>query len=252
MSSISCARRASVWWNSPSSLREPLRDRAANLTLLKASTARVRSPPDITDQLRAVADLWQYLGVAVLIGVRGGDPVAELAEFAQWLRAERDLASRIRPVPGLTDPTDLGGVLDTLRVALGSGGVGVALAQSLSSAWLRSRRSDVKLTITVAGTTIEIEAHQVADPTELITRAWDTAAMLTPDRLDRAGSRAILIGAASYTDSRFPAIPNATTSLRAIYRMLIDTQLGGWGYDQVTTVDDPSDCRRLAQNVRRT
>lgn len=109
------------------------------------------------------------MGVAVLIGVRGGDPVAELAGLAQWLRAERDLAGLIRRVPGPTAPTDLGGALDTLSVALGSGGAGVALAQSLS-AWLRTRRSDVKLTITVASKTIDIDAHQVADPTELITR----------------------------------------------------------------------------------
>jgi transcription antitermination factor NusA-like protein len=63
-------------------------------------------------------------------------------------------------------------VLDTLSVAVGSGGVGVALAQSLS-AWLRTRRSDVKLTFTVEGKTIEIVAHQVADPTELIARALE-------------------------------------------------------------------------------
>lgn len=125
--------------------------------------------PDVTNLLRSVVDCWHDPGVAVLIGVRGSDSVAELASLAQWLRDERDLAGQIRQVPGPTGPTDLGGVLDTLSVALGSGGVGVALAQSLS-AWLRTRRSDVKLTITVEGKTIEIDAHQVADPTELIIR----------------------------------------------------------------------------------
>jgi hypothetical protein len=122
---------------------------------------------------------WQDLGVTVLIGVRGGDPVAELASLAKWLRAERDLAGQVSQVPGPVGPSDLGGVLDTLSVALGSGGIGVALAQSLS-AWLRTRRSDVKLTITVEGKTVEIDARQIADPTELIIRALE--------RHDEAGS----------------------------------------------------------------
>jgi hypothetical protein len=75
--------------------------------------------------------------------------------------------------------------------------------------------------------------------------------MPTPDRLDRTSSRVILIGAASYEDSRFPAVPNATTSLRAMHNMLIDPHLGDWCDNQVTVIDDPSDCRRLAQDVRR-
>ena len=110
--------------------------------------------------------------MAALIGVSGSDPVAELASLTEWLRAERDLAGQVRRMPGPVGSTDLGGVLDTLSVALGSGGVGVALAQSLS-AWLRTRRSDVKLTITVDDKVVEIEAHQVADPTELIIRALE-------------------------------------------------------------------------------
>jgi hypothetical protein len=71
------------------------------------------------------------------------------------------------------------------------------------------------------------------------------------DPLDRAGSQAILIGTASYADPRFPARPAATTSLHAMNRMLVDARLGGWRYDQVTTIEDPSDCRRLAQDIRR-
>lgn len=108
----------------------------------------------------------------VLIGVRGGDSVMELASLAEWLRAERDLAGQIRPVARPPGPTDMGEVVDAVSVALGSGGVGVALAQSLT-AWLRTRRSDVKLTITVEGKTIDIDARQVSDPTELITRALE-------------------------------------------------------------------------------
>jgi hypothetical protein len=38
--------------------------------------------------------------VAVLIGVRGSDPVAELASLTKWLQAERDLAGQIGQVPG--------------------------------------------------------------------------------------------------------------------------------------------------------
>lgn len=75
--------------------------------------------------------------------------------------------------------------------------------------------------------------------------------MQMPERADRAGSRAVLIGVAAYQDRRFPAIPAAGNSLRGMHRMLVDDQLGGWSYDQVTVIDDPVDCRRLARDLRR-
>jgi hypothetical protein len=71
------------------------------------------------------------------------------------------------------------------------------------------------------------------------------------DPLDRAGSRAILIGTANYADTRVLPRPSARTSLHAMHRMLVDARFGGWRYDQVTAIEDPTDCRRLAQDIRR-
>jgi hypothetical protein len=133
----------------------------------------IRRSTHVANRLRSAPDRWQDADVVeVLIGVRDGNAVAELASLTEWLQIERDLAGQVRQIPGAVGPTDLGGALDTLSVAIGSGGIGVALAQSLT-AWLRTRRSDVKLTITIDGRTVEIDAHRIADPTELITRALD-------------------------------------------------------------------------------
>ncbi|MGW3956388.1 effector-associated constant component EACC1 [Streptomyces sp. NPDC004752] len=108
-----------------------------------------------------------------LIGISGGDEVGELASLASWFSAERELQGTVRVVRRDIEETDLGGALDVLSVAVGSGGVGVALAQSLS-AWLRARRSDIKVTITANGRTIEVDARRVSDPVSLITRVLES------------------------------------------------------------------------------
>lgn len=105
--------------------------------------------------------------VDALIGVDGGDQAAELIALAGWLRGERQLQGAVQLVRGGSGDTGLGGGLDVLSVAVGSGGVGVALAQSLA-AWLRTRRSDVKVTITANGRTVEVDARQVLDVTTVI------------------------------------------------------------------------------------
>lgn len=104
-----------------------------------------------------------------VIGIRGGDEVGELAALVGWLRAERELQGAVQVVRGDIAATELGSGLDVISVAVGSGGVGVALAQSLS-AWLGARRSDVKVTVTANGRTVEVDARRVSDPVGLITR----------------------------------------------------------------------------------
>ncbi|MFH8223672.1 hypothetical protein ACH4C2_30380 [Streptomyces sp. NPDC018057] len=101
------------------------------------------------------------------IGVRGGDEVEELTALARWLQGERELQGAVRLLREDVTQTQLGGELDVLSVAVGSGGIGVALAQSLS-AWLRTRRSDVKVTVTADGRTIEVDAKQVKDAAAVI------------------------------------------------------------------------------------
>jgi len=58
--------------------------------------------------------------------------------------------------------TELGGALDLLAVALGSGGAGVTLAKSLVI-WLRTRRPDVTVTVTTPSGTVTLKAKQVRD-----------------------------------------------------------------------------------------
>ncbi|MFE6903552.1 hypothetical protein ACFVFJ_43110 [Streptomyces sp. NPDC057717] len=107
-----------------------------------------------------------------VIAITGGDEVGELAALVGWLRAERELQSAVRVRRKDIAETELGSGLDVVSVALGSGGVGVALAQSLS-AWLRARRSDVKVTVTANGRTVEVDARRVSDPMDLISRVLD-------------------------------------------------------------------------------
>ncbi|MEV6839079.1 hypothetical protein AB0N17_32005 [Streptomyces sp. NPDC051133] len=109
-----------------------------------------------------------------VISIRDGDEIGELAALAGWLRAERELEGTIQVVRGGIAETELGSGLDVISVAVGSGGVGVALAQSLS-AWLRSRRADIKMTFTANGHTIEIDAQRVKDPASLITQVLSSA-----------------------------------------------------------------------------
>ncbi|MBD0741942.1 effector-associated constant component EACC1 [Streptomyces sp. CBMA152] len=85
----------------------------------------------------------------VKISAVGDKGVLELVALFQWLRSERQLAGQVRPEYKPAGPEDLStGVLDVVSIAVGSGGVAVALAQSLT-AWLKSRRPAVEFTITL-------------------------------------------------------------------------------------------------------
>jgi hypothetical protein len=104
----------------------------------------------------------------VQIKVAGDDVVGELTALLDWLRAERDLQGFVRRQLGVPGPEDLGGVLDVVTVAVGSGGVAVVLAQSLAT-WIKNRRPAVKFTITAQdGRTLELETSDSADAYHLI------------------------------------------------------------------------------------
>ncbi|GAA2158412.1 hypothetical protein GCM10009760_61370 [Kitasatospora kazusensis] len=95
------------------------------------------------------------------IRLSGGDEIAETAALWQWLRGERQLAGRIRAVTPPPGEGELGGAVELLSVALGSGGTAAVLAGSLST-WLQSRRSGVKITVTGPdGTTTTVEADNL-------------------------------------------------------------------------------------------
>jgi Effector Associated Constant Component 1 len=80
------------------------------------------------------------------ITVLGGDDVTEITELWEWLRGERRLAGAVEPVRRSPGESELGGTIELLTVALGSGGAGVVLARSLA-VWLRTRRSDVSVVV---------------------------------------------------------------------------------------------------------
>lgn len=113
----------------------------------------------------------------VQIRITGGDKADELAALWRWLQEEGELRGEVMPVAGAISADELGGAIDLITVALGSGGAGVALAQSLS-AWLRTRYSDVKITVSAEGRSVELEAKHVKDVVPLLRemlRATDSA-----------------------------------------------------------------------------
>lgn len=93
--------------------------------------------------------------------VSGGDEANELADLWEWMRVERDLAGMVRLVPHPPSEGELGGAFDVLVVALGSGGAVAALASSLT-AWLKTRRSDVTVTIKTAKGSATVGVHNAA------------------------------------------------------------------------------------------
>ena len=104
------------------------------------------------------------------------DADAEIRSLFRWLQRDEDV-----PRPKLTQaapgPEDMGGVSDVLVVALGSGGVGAALAASLS-VWLRQRTADLKLTFRGQKGTVEVDAKRIKDPTALIAALREAAGEL--------------------------------------------------------------------------
>ncbi|WP_433684682.1 effector-associated constant component EACC1 [Nocardia sp. CA-119907] len=99
----------------------------------------------------ATAQLWIRTAV-------GGD---ELRSLHDWLLHDDGLRGRVRLVHSDVVPGQMGGVLDALVVAVGSGGMGAVLAGSLST-WISQRRSDVKITVTNSdGVEIELDGKRV-------------------------------------------------------------------------------------------
>ncbi|WP_433191064.1 effector-associated constant component EACC1 [Actinoallomurus sp. CA-150999] len=102
------------------------------------------------------------------IKVVGGDEPRELAALHSWLRDDRELQGCVKQVSRSPGPQELGGVLEAITAALGSTAAAMALAERLA-AWIRSRRSAVKFTITTDdGRTLEVEAKDSADASSMI------------------------------------------------------------------------------------
>jgi hypothetical protein len=70
----------------------------------------------------------------------------ELVALRQWLTDEPEFRGRVRAGQARPQPGQMGGAVDVLTVALGSGGALAILANSVS-VWLRQRRSALKVKI---------------------------------------------------------------------------------------------------------
>ncbi|WP_380280787.1 hypothetical protein [Kitasatospora purpeofusca] len=118
----------------------------------------------------------------VHISVTGGETVAEAESLTDWLRGEPGLrgVALTGRTPG---PGEMGGVLDTVSVALGAGGGLSVLASSLRTWFAQPRRSDVRLKIRrPGGVTVELDAKRV--------RAGELEAILRSALEDAAGADA--------------------------------------------------------------
>jgi Effector Associated Constant Component 1 len=103
----------------------------------------------------------------VAISVSGGpDADAEIRSLYRWLQREEDLPNPTF-MPAAPGPEDMGAVSDVLMVALGSGGAGAVLANSLS-VWVRQRSSDLKLTVRGKNGTIRLDGERIKDPVAVI------------------------------------------------------------------------------------
>lgn len=87
----------------------------------------------------------------------------ELFRLLEWFRGDDALRGRVSLPPVRTREGQMGGLSDVLMVAVGAGGLGPALAMSLS-AWLNARRSDIRVVLRRNGVEVEVDAKRVNAP----------------------------------------------------------------------------------------
>jgi Effector Associated Constant Component 1 len=100
--------------------------------------------------------------VEIRISADGDGRVAYLESLSDWLRAESELRGRVALVNSVPQEGELGGVLDTLVVAAGSGGTLTVLASALKSWLSRPRGTDVHIVrLESDKAKVEIDAHRL-------------------------------------------------------------------------------------------
>ncbi|MGD3105166.1 effector-associated constant component EACC1 [Streptomyces sp. YGL11-2] len=96
-----------------------------------------------------------------LLWIRTDNGADELRSLLAWLQGDDALRGRVRLEHAPISSDEMGGLVDALTVALGYGGIGVALSRSLST-WISQRRSDIKVKVTARnGQSIEVDAKRV-------------------------------------------------------------------------------------------
>ncbi|MFC4010066.1 hypothetical protein ACFOY2_22755 [Nonomuraea purpurea] len=93
----------------------------------------------------------------VRIRIAGADAVEELAAFWGWLQDEELLRGEVSPAQKEIGQEEPGDAVELITALLGSSGAGPALSRALDT-WLRTRRSDVMVTVSDGERTVELEA----------------------------------------------------------------------------------------------
>jgi hypothetical protein len=120
--------------------------------------------------------------VLATIALVDGDR-AELNSLYAWLQRDDEFRGRVRAGTAPLKPGEMGGVMETLTVALGSGGAGAVLAGTLS-AWLSVRRARISVDLIAGDRTrrIEIDAANASAAAQLFRTALDAASVTSETR----------------------------------------------------------------------
>ncbi|MCA1219062.1 effector-associated constant component EACC1 [Streptomyces sp. 8L] len=94
--------------------------------------------------------------------VPGADGAAQLTALRAWLVSDSALRGRVDWVRRPPEPGQMGGVLDTLGVVLGGGGLASVLTPLCT--WVASRRGSARVVVQHEGRRIEIDIKRAADP----------------------------------------------------------------------------------------
>jgi hypothetical protein len=104
----------------------------------------------------------------VEVSIGGPDRLDELTNLEDWLLNEPQLTGcPVTRPPAAPKPGQMGALSEVLIVALGSGGMGVALARSLS-VWLSTRVSELPVRIRTSRGEVEFKARNAEDAKALI------------------------------------------------------------------------------------
>ncbi|MFD6666990.1 hypothetical protein ACFWDK_32110 [Micromonospora chalcea] len=103
------------------------------------------------------------------------DKADQLASLYAWLQRDDELRGRVRSVAAELKSGDMGGVTETLTVALGSGGAVAVLAGTLS-AWLSTRRTRISVEIIDGDSSrrVEIDSANAKAAARLLREAYES------------------------------------------------------------------------------
>jgi hypothetical protein len=95
------------------------------------------------------------------------DAHSDFASLLDWLRQEDELRGRVRQRQAPIEQGQMGSVSDILTVMVGSGGAVTVLLGSIAT-WLKNRRSDVTIDLSLGDNKIRIEGKRIkADPASM-------------------------------------------------------------------------------------